>query len=104
MTLRRWRHPEHSASCALGSASLALSDQRKAGRPAEAAFGASLAKAEPHRQAVAVVAALVMHAAGKAAHQMDAEIAGLCLRERRRNGPPRSAGWIECAAVILDEG
>src|SRR5262245_65253022 len=36
---------------------------------------------EPHRQAIAAVAALVMHAAGKAAHQMDAEIANLCLRE-----------------------
>src|SRR5262245_28160551 len=57
---------------------------------------------ELHRQAIAAVAALVMQAAGKAAHQMYTEIADLCLRERSRNGRPRNLGRIECAPVILD--
>ena len=57
---------------------------------------------EPHRQAIAAVAALVMHAGGKAAHQMDTEIADVCFRERSRNGRPQNLGRIECAPIILD--
>src|SRR5262245_41380543 len=45
---------------------------------------------EPHRQAIAAVTALVAHATGKAAHQMDTEIADLSLPERSRNGRSRN--------------
>jgi hypothetical protein len=57
---------------------------------------------ETHRKAIAAVAALVMHAARKAAHQMDTEIADFCLRERSRSGRPRNLGRIECAPIVLD--
>src|SRR5262245_2740962 len=57
---------------------------------------------EPHRQAIAAVAALVMHVAGKAAHQMDTEIADICFRERSWNGRLWKLGRIECASIILD--
>ena len=45
-----------------------------------------------------------MYAAGKTAHQMDADIAYLCLVKRSGNGWRRDLGRIECAAVILDPG
>src|SRR5262249_55812286 len=92
MTMPPWSPRYHSAPWTPGSASLSLPDKRKPGRPGEAAFRRWLTKAEPHREAIAAVAALVMHGAGKAAHQMDAEIADLCLRERSRNGWPRNPG------------
>src|SRR5258708_38187407 len=45
-----------------------------------------------------------MYAAGKTAHQMDADIANLCLIKRSGNGRRRDLGRIEWAAVILDPG
>jgi len=59
---------------------------------------------ESHGQPIGAVAALVMYAAGKTAHQMDADIAYLCLVKRSGNGWRRDLGRIECAAVILDPG
>ena len=51
---------------------------------------------------IAAVLALVIHSVRKAAHQMDAEIAGFRLPERRCHDRWRSLGWIELPAVVFD--
>src|SRR5262245_4788463 len=57
---------------------------------------------EPQRQPVAAVAALIVHAAGEAAHEMNPEVADLRLHEGRRHGWWRRLGRIELPAVVHD--
>src|SRR5258708_11127325 len=59
---------------------------------------------EPHRQLLAARGALVIHAACKTAHEMDAEITHFRLLERTRHHRRRSPRGIELPAVILDAG
>src|SRR5437016_2672069 len=67
-------------------------------------IGVAPAVREPKGQPIAAVATLVIHAARKAAHQVDAEVADLRLLERGRRRWRWRAGGVELPAVILDAG
>src|SRR5262245_51474863 len=56
---------------------------------------------EPEGGPIALAAALVAHAAGKAAHQVDAEVTDLGLLQGRRRCPRWKSGRVEFLAGVL---
>src|SRR5262245_16194367 len=61
-----------------------------------------LRRSEPEGGSIALAMALVAHAAGKAAHQVDAEVADLGLLQRGRRHRRWKSGRVESLAGVLD--